>query len=76
MTLGSTVANRGHAHYREGVLNYEGGTIMGLIIVLLVVWLALVIIGFAIKALLWLAIAGIVLFVATSIYGAIGSRTS
>jgi hypothetical protein len=53
----------------------RGKTIMGLIIVLLVVWLALVIIGFAIKALLWLAIAGIMLFVATSIYGAIRSRT-
>jgi hypothetical protein len=38
-------------------------------------WLALVIIGFAIKALLWLAIAGIVLFVATSIYGLIRRRT-
>jgi len=49
---------------------------MGLIIVLLVVWLALVIIGFAIKTLLWLAIVGIVLFVATGIYGAIRSRTS
>jgi hypothetical protein len=41
----------------------------------LAVWLALVIIGFAIKALLWLAIAGIVLFVATSIYGVIRRRT-
>ena len=40
------------------------------------VWLALVIIGFAIKALLWLAIAGIVLFVATSIYGLIRHRTT
>ena len=47
-----------------------------LIIVLLVLWLTLIIIGFAIKALLWLAIAGIVLFVATSLYGAIRSRTS
>ncbi|MDQ3763558.1 MAG: hypothetical protein M3460_18595 [Actinomycetota bacterium] len=49
---------------------------MGLIIAFLVVWLAFVIIGFAIKALLWLAIVGIVLFVVTSIYGAIRSRTS
>ena len=48
---------------------------MGVILVLLALWLALVIIGFAIKALLWLAIAGIMLFVATSIYGAIRSRT-
>ncbi|MCA1836402.1 MAG: hypothetical protein LC721_08780 [Actinobacteria bacterium] len=49
---------------------------MGLIIALLVIWLALVIVGFAIKALLWLAILGIVLFLATGIYGAIRSRTS
>jgi hypothetical protein len=54
----------------------KGLVAMGLIIVLLVVWLALVIIGFAIKTLLWLAIVGIVLFVATGIYGAIRSRTS
>lgn len=49
---------------------------MVLIIILLAIWLALVIIGFAIKALLWLAIAGIVLFIVTGIYGAIRSRTS
>jgi hypothetical protein len=49
---------------------------MGLIIALLVVWLAFIIIGFAVKALLWLAIVGIVLFVATGIYGAIRGRTS
>jgi hypothetical protein len=47
---------------------------MVLIIILLAIWLALVIIGFAIKTLLWLAIAGIVLFVLTGIYGAIRSR--
>ncbi len=49
---------------------------MGLIIGLLVLWLAFVIIGFVVKALLWLAIVGIVLFVATGIYGAIRGRTS
>jgi hypothetical protein len=49
---------------------------MGLIIALLIIWLALVIVGFAIKALLWLAIVGIVLFIATGIYGAIRARTS
>ncbi len=49
---------------------------MGLIIALLVIWLAFVIVGFVIKALLWLAIVGIVLFIATGIYGAIRSRTS
>lgn len=51
-------------------------TPMGLIIALLLIWLAFVIVGFAIKTLLWLAIVGIVLFIATGIYGAIRSRTS
>jgi hypothetical protein len=54
----------------------RGKSITGVIIFLLVVWLALVIIGFVIKALLWLAIAGIVLFVVTGIYGAVRSRIS
>lgn len=49
---------------------------MGLIVALLVIWLTFVIIGFAIKALLWLAIVGIVLFVATGIFGDIRRRTS
>lgn len=50
--------------------------IMGLIIALLVVWLAFVIVGFVAKALLWLALVGIVLFIATGIYGAFRSRAS
>lgn len=49
---------------------------MGLIIVLLIIWLALVVIGFAVKTLLWLAIVGIVLFIATGIFGAIRRRAS
>jgi hypothetical protein len=49
---------------------------MGLIIALLVVWLAFVIVGFVVKALLWLALVGIVLFIATGIYGAFRSRAS
>lgn len=48
---------------------------MGLIIGLLVLWLVLVVVGFAVKALLWLAIVGIVLFIATGIFGAIRRRT-
>lgn len=54
----------------------EGNVSMGLIVALLVIWLALVIVGFAVKALLWLAIVGIVLFVATGIFGAIRRRAS
>jgi hypothetical protein len=39
------------------------------LIVLLVLWLILTIVGFAIKGLVWLAIIGIVLFLGTSAVG-------
>jgi len=42
---------------------------MALIVTLLVIWLVLAILGFAIKGILWLAIIGIVLFVVTAIVG-------
>jgi hypothetical protein len=42
-----------------------------LIIVLLAIWLILSILGFVIKGLFWLAVIGIVLFVATAIIGAV-----
>ena len=41
-----------------------------LVIVLVMLWLILAIVGFAIKGLLWLAIIGIVLFVGTAAIGA------
>ncbi|WP_166980942.1 hypothetical protein [Paramicrobacterium fandaimingii] len=41
----------------------------GFIITLLVIWLILSVLGFAIKGLVWLAVIGIVLFVATLIWG-------
>jgi hypothetical protein len=47
---------------------------MGLILGLLVLWLVLVVVGFTIKALLWLAIVGIVLIVLTGLFGAIRGR--
>jgi hypothetical protein len=47
---------------------------MGLIIGLLVLWLVLAVIGFTIKALFWLAIVGLVLFVLTGIFGALRGR--
>lgn len=47
---------------------------MGLIITLLILWLVLVVIGSAIKTLFWLAIIGIVFFVATGIFGLIRGR--
>jgi hypothetical protein len=49
---------------------------VNLIVVLLVVWLILAILGFVIKGLLWLAIIGIVLFVATGIWGWMRRRTT
>ncbi|MDQ1584322.1 MAG: hypothetical protein QOF36_2376 [Microbacteriaceae bacterium] len=42
---------------------------MTLVIVLLALWLILTIVGFAIKGLVWLALIGIILFLATSIIG-------
>ncbi len=49
---------------------------MGLIIALLVLWVVVAVIGFAVKSLLWLAIIGIILFVATGIFGAVRRRGS
>ena len=47
---------------------------MGLIIGLLVLWLVLAVLGFVIKSLFWLAIVGIVLFIATGVWGAMRQR--
>jgi ABC-type microcin C transport system permease subunit YejB len=47
---------------------------MGLILGLLVVWVVLIVVGFAVKALLWLAIVGLVLFAATSLFAAFRGR--
>jgi hypothetical protein len=47
---------------------------MGLIIGLLVLWLVLAIVGFAVKSLLWLAVVGLVLFIATGVFGGIRHR--
>lgn len=40
-----------------------------LIIILLIIWLAFSVLGFAVKGLLWLAVIGIILFVVTAIFG-------
>ncbi len=47
-----------------------------LVIVLLVVWAIVAVLGFAIKGLLWLAIIGLILFVATIVIGAIRRATA
>ena len=51
--------------------HYAGGVMIGLIVLLLIVWLVLAVLGFVIKGLFWLAIIGIVLFLATGAYGAV-----
>lgn len=54
----------------------RGGIAVGLIIGLLVIWLVLALLGFVIKGLVWLAIIGIVLFVATAAVGWFRNRGS
>jgi hypothetical protein len=49
---------------------------MGLIIGLLVLWLVFAVVGFVVKSLFWLAILGIVLFVATGVFGAMRRRST
>ncbi|MCE0459769.1 hypothetical protein [Curtobacterium flaccumfaciens] len=44
---------------------------MKTVVILLALWLILSIVGFALKGLVWLAIIGIVLFLATAIFGAL-----
>lgn len=40
-----------------------------LLIILLIVWLGFSVLGFVVKGLLWLAVLGIVLFLATLVFG-------
>ena len=51
---------------------------IGLVIFLLILWVALSVLGFAVKGLFWLAIIGIVLFVATGVFGLVrrGGRST
>jgi hypothetical protein len=48
---------------------------LALIGILLIVWLALVVIGFVVKGLVWLAIIGIVLFLVTGGWGWLKRKT-
>jgi len=45
-----------------------------LVIVLLALWLVLSVVGFAVKGLLWLAVIGLILFVATAVIGFVRRR--
>jgi hypothetical protein len=49
---------------------------MGIIITLLIIWLVLSILGFVVKGLLWLAFIGLILFVATAVWGWFKRRAS
>jgi hypothetical protein len=49
---------------------------MGIIITLLIIWLVLSILGFVVKGLLWLAIIGLILFVATGVWGWFKQRSN
>jgi hypothetical protein len=42
---------------------------VGLVVTLLVIWLVLTILGLAIKGLFWLFVIGLILFVATALFG-------
>jgi hypothetical protein len=46
-----------------------------LVVILLVIWLIVAVVGFAIKGLFWIALIGIILFVATAIISLIRRRT-
>ena len=52
------------------------GCVGTLIVILLLVWLVLAVLGFVIHGLFWLAILGIVLFLATGIWGWLRRRAA
>lgn len=49
---------------------------MGIIITLLIIWLVLSVLGFVVKGLLWLAFIGLILFVATAVWGWLKRRAN
>lgn len=48
----------------------------GIILTLLVIWLALVVLGAVIEGLFWLTVSGIILFLATGAYGWMKRKTN
>ena len=48
---------------------------LGIIVLLLIVWLALVVIGAVIKGLFWLVVVGVILFLATAAFGWVRRNT-
>ncbi len=51
-------------------------TVLGFIGLLLVIWVALIVIGFVFKALFWLVIVGAILFIATAAFGWVKRKTN
>jgi hypothetical protein len=49
--------------------------VIGFLVLLLIVWIALVVLGAVIKGLFWLAVVGVVLFLATAAFGWMRRRT-
>jgi hypothetical protein len=49
--------------------------VLGFLVLLLVIWLAVVVIGAVVKGLFWLAVVGVVLFLATAAFGWVRRRT-
>ena len=48
---------------------------LGLLVLLLVIWVAFIVIGAVVHTLFWLAIIGVVLFLATAAFGWVRRRT-
>ena len=42
---------------------------LGIILIALIVWIVLVVLGVVIKGLFWLAVVGVILFLATAVFG-------
>jgi uncharacterized membrane protein (Fun14 family) len=49
--------------------------VLGFLALLLIVWILLIVIGAVIKGLFWLAVIGVVLFLATAAFGWVRRRT-
>ena len=49
--------------------------LLTIVVALRVIWIVLAVIGFVVKALLWLAVVAIVLFAITAVVGAVRARS-
>jgi CHASE2 domain-containing sensor protein len=59
----------------RGPISQEEDKVLGLIALLLIVWLVLAVLGFVVKGLVWLAVVGIILFLATAVIGFVRRNT-